>query len=116
MSEEEAQTPAAQTPAAQAPPPAEGGAAASEDGESGGNLEEFGDIKVEVSAILGNVNMPIEHFLKLGRGAIIELGRHKDEDIDILINGHAVAKGEITVIDERVGVSVTKVLNKDGEL
>lgn len=108
----------AAAPAEQTAPPADGGATAppadtpATPPENGGNLEKFGDIEVEISAILGNVNMPIEQFLKLGRGAIIELDRHKDEDIDILINGHLVAKGEITVVDERVGISVTQVVKK----
>jgi len=77
-----------------------------------GNLEIYGDIMVEVSAVLGNITMPIEQFLKLGRGAILELNRGKDEDIDLKVNGHLVAKAEITVVDEKVGISVTKLLDR----
>ncbi len=75
-------------------------------------LEGFGDIEVEISALLGTAQMPVEQFLKLGRGAIIELSRKKDDDIDIHINGFPIGKADITIIEENVAISVTEINNR----
>lgn len=70
----------------------------------------FGDVNVEVSALLGNINMPIEQFLKLSRGAIVELNKNKDEDIDIMVNNHLFCKAEIVVAGENVGVKIKEIV------
>lgn len=79
---------------------------------SGGNLRSFGDVKVEISAMLGSTTMPVEQFLKLGRGAIVELDQHQDSLIDVCVNSHLVARGEVTVIDENVGVTIKEIVRK----
>ncbi|MCB2081975.1 MAG: FliM/FliN family flagellar motor switch protein [Rickettsiales bacterium] len=92
-----------QTPESQAPA-AEGGAV---DGRK--VLRAFGDVDLEVAAMLGTVTLPIEQVLKLSRGAIIELTTKKDADIDLCVNGHVVARGEVTILDKNIGLTVTDV-------
>lgn len=80
-----------------------------DDAEIRQNLEGFGDVKLEISAILGMAYMPVEQFLKLGRGAIIELSRKKADDIDICANGYGFAKAEVVVVGEKIGVNLKSI-------
>lgn len=77
------------------------------------NIERFNDIVVTIDAVLGRVVMPIEQFLKLGRGAIIELDQGRDDNLELVVNGITLAMGEITVLDDSIGVNVQDVAHKN---
>ena len=71
------------------------------------------DVPVQVSAVLGKATMPVSQLLKLGRGAVVELDRKVGEAIDIYVNNRLVARGEIVVVDERLGVTMTEIVKSD---
>ena len=73
-------------------------------------LEAVLDVKVEISAVLGTAIMPISQILKLGRGAVVELNRAVNEDIEIHANNRLVAHGEVVVVDGNLGVNLTKII------
>ena len=68
------------------------------------------DVGVEITAVLGTTLMPISHVLQLGRGAVVELNRAANEDIEILANNRLVATGEVVIVDDRLGVSINEVV------
>lgn len=80
------------------------------------SLEGLGDIMVEVTAVLGTTLIPIEQFLKLGRGAIVELQQQKDAPMTIQVNGFSFAEGEIRVLEDKVGFAVTKIIDHSKDL
>ena len=96
------------------PVPAEGaeGEAATEEGQErfATDLEAVFDVPVHVSAVLGKTNMEVSQLLKLGRGAVVELDRKVGEAIDIYVNNRLVARGEVVVVDERLGVTMTEII------
>jgi flagellar motor switch protein FliN/FliY len=97
------------------PPPAEAqptGEAAEEAAASrtAGDLETVFDIPVHVSAVLGKSTMQVSQLLKLGRGAVVELDRKVGEAIDIYVNNRLVARGEVVVVDDRLGVTMTEII------
>jgi flagellar motor switch protein FliN/FliY len=69
-------------------------------------------ISVEISVVLGGQTMPIHQLLRMGRGAVIGLDRQADEDVEILANDVPVARGQVVLKGERIGVSITEVLMK----
>ena len=71
------------------------------------------DVPVQVSAVLGKANMQVSQLLKLGRGAVVELDRKVGEAIDIYVNNRLVARGEVVVVDERLGVTMTEIVKAD---
>ena len=77
---------------------------------SAGDLEAVYDIPVKVSAILGKTKMKVSHLLKLNKGAIIELDRKVGEAIDIYVNNNLVARGEVVVVDEKLGITMTEIV------
>ncbi|HEY7386541.1 MAG TPA: flagellar motor switch protein FliN [Beijerinckiaceae bacterium] len=77
------------------------------------DLEQVFDVPVMVSAVLGNSRMPIGDLLKLGPGALLELDRKVGEAIDIFVNNRLVARGEVVLVDERLGVTMTEIIKGD---
>lgn len=73
-------------------------------------MEAVLDVKLEVTAVLGTAEMPISQILKLGRGAVVELDRTVGEDIELHANNQLIAKGEVIVVDDRLGVTVSDVI------
>jgi len=63
--------------------------------------------------VLGTATMPIHQLLRMGRGAVIELETHEDDDVQILANSVPVARGQVTVQGEKIGVEITEVLMRD---
>ncbi|MGB5948065.1 MAG: flagellar motor switch protein FliN [Parvibaculum sp.] len=74
------------------------------------DLEAVFDVPVNVSAVLGKTHMEVSNLLKLGRGTIVELDRKVGEAIDIFVNDRLVARGEVVVVDDRLGVTMTEIV------
>jgi flagellar motor switch protein FliN/FliY len=72
------------------------------------------DVPVHISAVLGKASMSVAQLLKLGAGSVLELDRRVGEAIDIYVNNRLVARGEVVVVDERLGVTMTEII-KDGD-
>jgi flagellar motor switch protein FliN len=68
------------------------------------------DVPVCVSAVLGIAKIPINELLKLTRGSIVELDRHVGDPVDILVNNRLIAKGEVVLLDDKIGITLTDVI------
>jgi flagellar motor switch protein FliN len=73
------------------------------------NMDSLLDISVEVSVEIGRTKMPIGQLLSLSKGSIIELNKIAGESVDILVNGKLLGKGEIVVVNERLGVRIVEI-------
>jgi flagellar motor switch protein FliN/FliY len=81
---------------------------------SAADLAPVYDVPVHIQAVLGRANLEVASLLRLGRGSVIELDRKVGEAIDIYVNNRLVARGEVVVVDERLGVTMTEII-KDGD-
>ena len=70
----------------------------------------FEKVKVDIAVVLGTTLMPVHQVLRLGRGAIIELGASEDDDVHILANNLPVARGTVVVNGNRIAVEVKDML------
>ena len=77
------------------------------------DLEAVFDVPVSVSAVLGKAAMDVSQLLKLGRGAVIELDRQVGEAIDIYVNNRLVARGEVVLVEDRLGITMTEIIKGD---
>lgn len=71
------------------------------------------DVPVHVSAVLGSSSMQVSQLLKLSRGAVIELDRKVGEAIDIFVNNRLVARGEVVVVDDHLGITMTEIIKSE---
>ena len=74
------------------------------------NMDSLLDISVEISVEIGRTKMPIGQLLSLSKGSIIELNKIAGESVDILVNGKLLGKGEIVVVNERLGVRIVEIV------
>jgi flagellar motor switch protein FliN/FliY len=72
------------------------------------------DVPVNISAVLGRASLSVAQLLQLGQGSVLELDRKVGEAIDIYVNNRLVARGEVVIVDERLGVTMTEII-KDGD-
>ena len=62
--------------------------------------------------MLGKAILPMQQLLRMGRGAVIELDANQNDQVWVLANNRPIARGEIVVQGEKVGVSITDILKK----
>lgn len=84
------------------------GAAGESQSEAG--LEAVYDVPVRVMAVLGTTSMEIHQLLKLGRGAVVELDRKVGDAVDIYVNERLVARGEVVIVEDKLGVTMTEIV------
>lgn len=80
---------------------------------SSADLEAVYQVPIQVSAVLGKATMQVNQLLKLGRGAVVELDRKVGEAVDIYVNDRLVARGEVVVVEDRLGVTMTEIIKAD---
>src|SRR5947199_3231712 len=77
------------------------------------DLEAVFDVPVKVSAVLGRARMEVGDLLKLGPGAVLELDRKVGEAIDIYVNNRLVARGEVVLVEDKLGVTMTEIIKAE---
>jgi len=76
-------------------------------------LEAVFDVPVQVSAVLGRARMEVGDLLKLAPGNVLELDRKVGEAIDIYVNNRLVARGEVVLVEEKLGVTMTEIIKAE---
>jgi flagellar motor switch protein FliN/FliY len=74
------------------------------------------DIPVRLTLEVGGSDMPIRDLLQLHQGAIVELDRQAGEPLDVLVNGTLIARGEVVVIEDKLGIRLTEVVSQTERL
>ena len=93
--------PATSDPATPTPSAASGDAA---------GLEALYDIPVNITVVLGRTQIEVTDLLALGKGDVVELDRKVGESVDILVNNRLVARGEVVLVEERLGITMTEII------
>jgi flagellar motor switch protein FliN/FliY len=77
---------------------------------SASELEAVFDVPVRISVILGRAKIPVADLLKMDIGTVVELDRQVGEAVEIYINDRLVARGEIVLVENRLGVTMTEIV------
>lgn len=77
------------------------------------DLDAVYDVPVQITAVLGKAHMPVNQLLKLGRGAVVELDRRVGEAVDIFVNNKLIARGEVVLVEDRLGITMTEIIKSD---
>lgn len=76
-------------------------------------LEAVFDVPVSISAVLGRTQIEVSDLLNMDEGDVIELDRKVGEAIDIFVNNRLVARGEVVLVEDRLGVTMTEIIKAD---
>jgi flagellar motor switch protein FliN len=99
---------------AMAPPDSAAMARDSEPASRGASdLEAVFDVPVKISAVLGRAQMEVGELLRLGPGAVLELDRKVGEAIDLYVNNRLVARGEVVLVEDKLGVTMTEIIKAE---
>ncbi|WP_406854580.1 flagellar motor switch protein FliN [Alsobacter sp. KACC 23698] len=82
-------------------------------GKGAEDLEHVFDVPVNVSAVLGRTRLEVGELMRLGPGTVLELDRRVGEAIDIFVNDRLVARGEVVLVEDRLGVTMTEIIKAD---
>ncbi|HEY8594582.1 MAG TPA: flagellar motor switch protein FliN [Devosiaceae bacterium] len=74
------------------------------------DLEAVFDVPVRISVVLGKSRMPVSQLLKMDVGTVVELDRQVGEAVDIYVNDRLVARGEIVLVENKLGVTMTEIV------
>ncbi len=71
-----------------------------------GNLQ---NVPVRVSAILGRAQVKVNDLIDMQPGSVLSLDRKVGEAVEIYVNDKLVARGEMVVIENKLGISITEI-------
>jgi len=77
------------------------------------DLEAVFDVPVQISAVLGHADIEVSELLKLDEGAVLELDRKVGEAIDIYVNDRLIARGEVVIVENRLGITMTEIIKSE---
>ena len=78
--------------------------------EAPANLEVLLDVPVKVTVELGACQMPMRDVLQLNTGSVVQLDKIADAPVDLYVNQKKIALGEVVVVEDRLGIKITKVI------
>lgn len=78
------------------------------------DLQAVYDVPVKVQAVLGRARMDIGELLRLKAGMVVELDRRVGEAVDIFVNNRLIARGEVVLIDNALGITLTEIVRQEG--
>ncbi|MFN4009949.1 flagellar motor switch protein FliN [Pannonibacter sp.] len=81
--------------------------------QSAADLEAVFDVPVRISAVLGHSRLHVSDLLKLASGTVLELDRKVGEAIDIYVNDRLVARGEVVLVEDKLGVTMTEMIKAE---
>lgn len=71
-------------------------------------LDMVKDLPIDVTVILGATRISLGALFDLEKGGIIDLDGYIDTPVELLVNGKLMAHGEVVMVDEHLGVKITK--------
>ncbi|CAG7594943.1 MAG: flagellar motor switch protein FliN [Candidatus Midichloria sp.] len=77
------------------------------------NLQAVYDIPLQVRVVLGSTDLKLNQILKLSKGAVVELDKKVGDPVDLFVGDRLVAKGEIVLVDNKVGVTLTELAKSE---
>ena len=86
-----------------------------ETAENQNTMEFLLDVPVKLTVELGNCEMTMRELLQLGIGAVVQLDKLANDPIDIFVNQKLVARGEIVVVEDKLGIKITEVSTGSGQ-
>jgi flagellar motor switch protein FliN len=77
-----------------------------------GDLHLLAEVELTVTVELGRVRLPLRELLRLQEGSVVELDRLAGAPVDVLANGTPVARGDVVVVGDELGVRISELLGR----
>ena len=77
-----------------------------------GNIALIMDVKLPVRVRIGKKRMLLKDVLNMDIGSVIELNQLANDPLEILVDNHVIAEGEVVIVDGNFGVQITTIGSK----
>ena len=75
------------------------------------NLDLIMSVPLEVSVEIGRTRRKVQDILGFSKGSLVVLDKLAGDQVDLFVNGHCIAKGDVVVVDDNFGIRITEILN-----
>lgn len=75
------------------------------------NLDIVLDVPVSLTVELGSCQLPMRDVLQLSSGSVVQLDKAAGTPVDLRVNNKLVARGEVVLVEERLGIRITELIN-----
>jgi len=76
------------------------------------NISLIMDVKLPVRVRIGKKRMLLKDVLNMDIGSVIELNQLANDPLEILVDNHVIAQGEVVIVDGNFGVQITSIGTK----
>jgi len=76
----------------------------------GGPLDLVSEVPVQLTVEVGSTRILLREVLQLDTGSVVELDRESGELADVLVNGRLIARGDVTVVEDRLAVRIVEIV------
>ena len=73
------------------------------------DLGSLQNVPVRVCAILGRAQVLVSDLVKMKPGTVLGLDRKVGEAVEIFVNDKLVARGEVVIVENKLGISITEI-------
>lgn len=73
------------------------------------------NVKVQVEVRVGQTRVDVKTLMALQDGAVLKLDRLADAPVDVLVDNHVVARGQLVAADDCFGVRITELAQVQGK-
>ncbi|WP_044973627.1 flagellar motor switch protein FliN [Ruminococcus sp. HUN007] len=77
------------------------------------NLQLIMNVPLELSIEIGSTQKRVDEILSFSYGTVIELDSLADAPVNVIVNGHLIAKGDVVVVDDYFAVRITEIVKSD---
>ena len=85
-------------------------------GDEINNISLIMDVKLPVRVRIGKKKMLLKDVLNMDIGSVIELNQLANDPLDILVDNHIIAQGEVVIVDGNFGVQITTIASRRDRL
>lgn len=68
------------------------------------------EMPVQVVAVIGKKTLTLRELVSFKQGEVLELGKLPNESVDLVANGKLIARGEMVLIDGKVGIQIKQLV------
>ncbi len=76
------------------------------------NLDLIMNVSLEVAVEIGRTRRKIQDIIAFSKGSLVVLDKLAGDQVDLLVNGQCIARGDVVVIDDNFGIRITEILQK----
>ena len=76
------------------------------------NLDLIMSVSLEVAVEIGRTRRKIQDIIAFSKGSLVVLDKLAGDQVDLLVNGQCIARGDVVVIDDNFGIRITEILQK----